>query len=202
MPDSTRTATAEQRGQRGQGKRERLVEAAKRMLYEQGVERTTLADVASAADVPPGNVYYYFKTKDDLVEAAIQAHGEDVRATLRELEAHRTPKARLRALVRMLTEQSDLVARSGCPQGSLCSELDKRADRLSQACAELMRLPVEWAEGQFREMGRRDASELAVALIGSYQGVALLTNTFREPALMAREGRRLERWVDGLAAEA
>jgi TetR/AcrR family transcriptional regulator, transcriptional repressor for nem operon len=195
MTNSPTTETA-----RRPGKRERLVAAAKQMVYEQGVERTTLADVAAAADVPPGNVYYYFKTKDDLVEAAIASHAEDVRATLASLEKHRTPKARLRALIRMLTEQRDQVSELGCPQGSLCSELDKRGDRLSEASGAMMRLPVEWAQRQFEEMGRRDAAELAIALISSYQGVALLTNAFREPEVMAREGRRLERWIDGLHA--
>ena len=58
------------------GKRARLVAAACRVLHEQGVERTTLADIAKAAYVPVGNVYYYFKTKDQLVEAAIHAHGQ------------------------------------------------------------------------------------------------------------------------------
>ena len=52
---------------------------------------------------------------------------------------------------------------------------------------------------QFRLLGRRDARDLAVALIASYQGIALLTNTFRDPELMAREARRLERWIDSLA---
>ncbi|MBO0730160.1 MAG: helix-turn-helix transcriptional regulator, partial [Acidimicrobiaceae bacterium] len=49
------------------GKRERLVAAARDVCHRQGVEKTTLADIAEAADVPVGNVYYYFKTKDDLV---------------------------------------------------------------------------------------------------------------------------------------
>ena len=40
--------------------------------------------------------------------------------------------------------------------------------------------------------------DLAVALVASYQGISLLTNTFRDPELMAREGHRLERWVDSL----
>ena len=51
----------------GPGKRERLVAAARQLLYEHGVEKTTLADIAAAADVPVGNVYYYFKTKDAMV---------------------------------------------------------------------------------------------------------------------------------------
>jgi TetR/AcrR family transcriptional regulator, transcriptional repressor for nem operon len=182
----------------GAGKRERLIEGARRVLHVQGVETTTLADIAKSAEVPVGNVYYYFKTKDDLVQAAISAHAEEVAATLAGLERHRTPKARLKAFVRMLADQRELTSQHGCPQGSLCSELDKRDDELARSCAQLMNLPIDWAERQFRAMGRRDARDLAVALIASYQGVALLTNTFREPELMGREARRLERWIDSL----
>ena len=180
------------------GKRERLVGGARRVLHEQGVEKTTLADIAQAADVPVGNVYYYFKTKDELIAAAIDAHAQDIRETLRSLDHHRTPKARLKALVRMFVDQRDLAARYGCPQGTLCSELDKRADGLDRDCSELMTLPIDWAEQQFRAVGRRDARDLAVALIASYQGISLLTNTLRDPELMLREGKRLERWIDSL----
>jgi hypothetical protein len=58
---------------------------------------------------------------------------------------------------------------------------------------------IDWAERQFRAMGRRDARDLAVALIASYQGIMLLTNTFREPELIVREACRLDRWIDSLA---
>jgi AcrR family transcriptional regulator len=189
---------AADRGAPPGGKRERLIDGARQVLHAQGVESTTLADIAKAADVPVGNVYYYFKTKDDLVQAVIAAHADEIKTRLASLEHHRTPKTRLRAFVRMLTNERELAARYGCPQGSLCSELDKRDDELSRSCMQLIRLPIEWAEQQLRAMGRRDARELAVALIASYQGIALLTNTFRDPELMAREGRRLERWVDSL----
>jgi TetR/AcrR family transcriptional regulator, transcriptional repressor for nem operon len=180
-------------------KRQRLVEGAREAIHRQGVEATTIADIAEAADVPVGNVYYYFKTKDELVAAAIDSHARDVSALLESLESGRSPQARLKALVRELTAQRELAARYGCPLGSLCSELDKRTDGLDSKCADLLELPIGWAENQFRLMGRRDARDLAVALMASYQGIALLTNTFREPELMARESRRLERWIDSMA---
>ena len=53
------------------GKHERLIASARALLHEQGVQRTTLAEVAERAQVPPGNVYYYFKTKDELVAARL-----------------------------------------------------------------------------------------------------------------------------------
>jgi AcrR family transcriptional regulator len=181
------------------GKRDRLVAAARQIFHEHGVETTTLADIAYAADVPPGNVYYYFKAKDDLVDAVVNSRAQEIRAMLHSLERHRTPKARLRALVHVFTDQSDLAAQSGCPLGSLCQELDKRHDGLDRSAAKLMQLPIDWAEQQFRLLGRRDARDLAVSMIASYQGISLLTNTFRDPGLMVREARRLERWIDSLA---
>jgi TetR/AcrR family transcriptional regulator, transcriptional repressor for nem operon len=185
------------------GKRERLVAAACRVLHEQGVERTTLADIALAADVPVGNVYYYFKTKDQLVEAAIKAHGDDLTATLSALDRRRTPQGRLKGLIRALADQRELAARYGCPFGTLACELDKRADGLDRTAAEVLGILVDWAERQFRSMGlpdQADAHDLAIALVASYQGISLLTNTFRDPQLMVREARRLERWIDSLAS--
>ena len=182
-----------------EGKRDRLVAGAREVIHQQGVEKTTIADIARQADVPVGNVYYYFKTKDELVEAAIDSHVEDIQSLLRTLERRRTPQARLKALVRELTAQRELAAQYGCPLGSLCSELDKRTDELHLACAEMLELPIAWSERQFQLIGRRDARDLAVALMASYQGIALLTNTFNDPELMTREARRIERWIDSLA---
>jgi AcrR family transcriptional regulator len=180
------------------GKRERLVASARTLLHQQGVERTTIAEVAEAADVPPGNVYYYFKTKDELVEAVLAANSSALQHMLGGLERYRSPQTRLKGFVRAIVEQRDLGARYGCPHGSLCQELGKRDDDLQSRSAEVLELPLRWAEQQFREMGRRDARELAVGLIAAWQGVLLLSNTFRDPDLVLREGRRLERWIDSL----
>ena len=179
-------------------KRERLIAAARQTVYEQGIEKTTLADIAAAAGIPLGNVYYYFKTKNDIVRAVIESHLEESRAMLGAIEASQdNPRARLKTLFGWLAGQGETIARYGCPHGSLCLELDKRAD--GAALAEtLMREPVDWAERQFLEMGRPDARDLAIQVIARYQGTALLTNTFRDPDLMAREAARVVLWLDTL----
>jgi TetR/AcrR family transcriptional regulator, transcriptional repressor for nem operon len=194
MTDSPKPGTAVERRP---GKRERLVAAATQLLHQQGVERTTLADIAKTADVPAGNVYYYFKTKDDVIAAVIEAHVQQIRATLSLIDTrHRSPKSRLKSLVREFASQSEIVAQYGCPLGSLCSELDKRVNESSLAVAELMRLPIAWAEEQFRSLGRRDAHDLAVDLLAAYEGSALLANTMRDPNVLTRAERRIDQWID------
>src|SRR5258707_1650884 len=131
-------------------KRQRLVEGARLVLHQQGVEKTTLADIAQAADVHVGNVYYYFKTKDELVQAAIDSHAHDIQTMLASFDRHRTPQARLKALVRAITDQRELAARYGCPEGTLCSELSKRDDDVERAIAILIKVMIDWCEHQFR----------------------------------------------------
>ncbi|CAM4057833.1 TetR/AcrR family transcriptional regulator [Nocardia ninae] len=182
------------------GKRERLGAAAARVFHEQGVEKTTIADIAHAADVPVGNVYYYFKTKDQLVRAAIGAHDQTLNDLIAILEQLPAPQDRLKALISGWVDERETAARFGCPSGTLAAELDKRADGLDRELAGVMRQLVDWVETQFAAMGRADAEELAVALIAAYQGISLLTNTFRDPELMVTEGERLARWIDSLAS--
>ena len=86
----------------------------------------------------------------------------------------------------------------GCPIGSLCSELDKRDDDVSSHAATVLGRLITIAEEQFTQLGRRDAHELAVALVASWEGIALLANTLRDPGLITTEARRLERWIDSI----
>ena len=198
MTDST-LAASPAAGPRRPGKRERLVAAAVELLHRQGVERTTLAEIANAAEVPVGNVYYYFKTKDEVIAAVIEAHAQQARTTLAAIDArHQSPKSRLKALVREFAAQDEIIAQYGCPLGSLCSELDKRAREPGFAAAELMRIPIDWAEQHFRSLGRRDGRDLAIDLLAAYEGSALLANTMRDPDILTSSARRLERWIDTL----
>ncbi|MEV7683667.1 TetR/AcrR family transcriptional regulator [Streptomyces sp. NPDC088341] len=180
-------------------KRRRLTTEAARVLHEQGVERTTLADIARAADVPVGNVYYYFKTKDELVLAALSEHSAHLDELTSRLDQLPEPRDRLKALIEAWVDQRQVAARYGCPTGTLAVELDKRADGIldAEAGAVIRRL-LEWTGHQFRVLGLRDPDDLAITLISAYQGMSLLANALRDPDIMAREGARLLRWLDCL----
>ena len=194
MTNSVTTRTA--------GKRDRLVESATALFHEQGVQRTTLAEVAERAEVPLGNVYYYFKTKDELVGAVLDGYLEQAAALIASLERSRTPQARLKALVRNWVDMRDAVVRHGCPMGTLCAELDKSEGGLDRQAAEAMARIIDWSEDQFRQLGKPDAAarDLAVALFAGIQGAALLANTFRDPTILSRQSRHLERWIDSLSS--
>ena len=180
------------------GKRERLVASAGELLHRHGADGPTLAEIAEAADVPPGNVYYYFKTRDELVRAVIAARAGEVRALLASLDRRSTPRLRLKAMARSWTDMADLVVAFGCPIGTLASDLSRRDDGLGGEAGALIKFMIDWAAGQFRAMGRRDARDLATTLLAGIQGAAVLANALQDPKLLTRETRRIERWIDEL----
>jgi TetR/AcrR family transcriptional repressor of nem operon len=189
MTDSTRP-----------GKRERLVASAADLLHREGAQAPTLAEIAQAADVPPGNVYYYFKTRDELVHAVVDSHMEAVRDLLARLDRRATPQARLKGVAESWTRNAALVVAHGCPLGGLAHELNKcDDDALAADGARPLRTLLEWIERQFRELGQRNARALAVTFLGGIQGAALLANSLGDEKLLRDEIRRLERWVDGFA---
>ena len=55
-----------------QATRSALLDAAERVFSERGVSRTSLSDVAAAAGVTRGAVYWHFKDKVDLLDAMLR----------------------------------------------------------------------------------------------------------------------------------
>lgn len=178
------------------GKRAQLVEAATVLLHRQGLQRTTLAEVAERARIPLGNVYYYFRTKEALAEAVIEAHLAALERIFQGWEeVHPDPRDRLRALVRMPLAEAQQILDFGCPHGSLCQELDKLGARsaLARAGARLLGLYLRWTERQFQALGQgAEAAPLARDLVASLQGTLLLAHAMRSRPLLKERLLRLE----------
>ncbi len=183
---------------RNSDKRERLVEAAKHLIHQQGFGQTTLADIAEESGVPLGNVYYYFKTKDDIASAVIDERMQEFRALAAEWEKQPDPKRRLLAFLDMPSAMRDTVASHGCPVGSLAQELNKEHSPLAQQADHLLKAHLDWVRKQFRELDRTDADDLGLQMIATLQGVSLLCNTLRNPMIVDRQIKRLRAWLEAL----
>jgi TetR/AcrR family transcriptional regulator, transcriptional repressor for nem operon len=180
-------------------KRTRLVDAAAKLIYRKGIGRTTIADIAEEANVPLGNVYYYFKTREAIVETLIQAHLARNRMVREGWDHEADPRDRLRAFVDMTLNNRRELARSGCPNGTLCTELQKDGGPLAKQASRLFTEWLIWLERQFRALGKGDESpDLAVQLLSALEGATLLTHSLRTPRYVESEGRRLMDWIGTL----
>jgi AcrR family transcriptional regulator len=177
--------------------RARLVAAAKQLLYEQGMHNTSLAEIASLASVPVGNVYYHFRTKDMLISAVIQEHVNDLRAKLARLDTIGDPHERLREFVRSKHDTTARTVRYGCPYGSLSAEIEKAEGELPEQASQMLGTIIDWVRDQFAALGYGDeAYQYAVDLIANLQGTMLLGNTFHSEELVHTRLTRIEHWLD------
>src|SRR4029077_7692628 len=135
-------------------KRARLIETAMKLAHKHGFRETSLADIAEAAHVPVGNVYYYFNTKEELGSTVEAQRLAEFRAFREELDRLSSPKERLFAFVESIHRNREQLARGGCPLGGLCLELHKEAGALAKKSAALYSVPMIWLEEQFRALGR------------------------------------------------
>lgn len=79
--------------------RSRILDAAEQVFFTSGVARTSLADVAEAAGVTRGAIYWHFKNKTDLLDAMCDRVRLPMETMIAELAAAGTmdPLAQLRA---------------------------------------------------------------------------------------------------------
>ena len=184
--------TTEERGKT----RDKLTQAATTLFYEQGVGNTTLADVSAASGVPLGNIYYHFKTKDDLTSAVIRKRSEDLKAAFEVADCENTPTDKLLAIVRDSREHSELLAQQGCPYASLIHDLDKLGSE--HAAARLLQSYLDYAEKQFSALELAESTELAGELISRLQGAFVLANALKSQDLLDTQLARIETWLKHL----
>ena len=94
-------ATATRASAAGAELRERILVQMTRLIHDYGYAKATVADVASALEMSPGNIYRVFASKQELMEAAADRMLEGVRQKAREIVEDRasTPGRRLRRLI-------------------------------------------------------------------------------------------------------
>jgi AcrR family transcriptional regulator len=178
-------------------KRERLAAAALDLAYRRGFERASIADIAEHAGVAPGSVYYYFKTKDDVGRAIVDTLAARYSSMVRGWGALPYPEDRLVAFLRMYVDDAEDVRAFGCPLGAVCAELGKHSAELGAAAGKVFSALIDWAAGEFAELGFTEAAARARAthIIAVMEGAASLSNALDDSEPLEREAAHLERWI-------
>ena len=171
---------------KGERTRARIVEAAARLIYEQGVAGTTLDDVKTAAGVSGSQMYHYFPDKDELVQAVI-AHQAGVIAG-NQRQADLSSAEGLTAWRDMVTAQARSgEGKGGCPLGSLAGQLaetDPHARALLADGFEQWQAAIGDGLRRLHHAGHlpdgTDPDALAVTLLATLQGGLLLAQVQRD----------------------
>jgi AcrR family transcriptional regulator len=176
--------------------RRRIIEAADQLFYVQGYNATSFSDIAREAGLPRGNFYYYFKTKDDILNSVLGHRMTVVQGWLTQCEAQGGPREQIIALLELLGRNAEDIARYGCPLGTLNSELGKQQPELQAQAAQLFRTVVDWLTGRCEALvPGTDARDCALQIVSRSQGAALLAQVYADPLILRAELDRLMGWL-------
>ncbi len=181
--------------------REKIVSSADQLFYERGFEVTSFADVAEMVGISRGNFYYHFKTKDEILDAVIARRIKDRHEMLGGwIDGDQTPKQSVASFIRILEMNNKKIRSSGCPVGTLFSELAKLNHPGRPAARGLFDLFRVWLRRRFEEMGRhRDADALAMHILARSQGAATLANAYPDEPFLETEVAQMLAWLDAVA---
>ncbi len=142
---STHKESADGFAARREGTRQLIIDAAVRLIADQGFSATSVEDIAAAAGVAKGSVYYNFGSKTDVLEAALELGLDRLQSMLDEVRAGLVGREALHALV-----------------AGLLRQVHARPDFAKLIAAEVFRVGREWQES----IGRIRSS-----IIASYERV-------------------------------
>ena len=186
------------RAQRGDARREALAQAAAELFWKRGYAGTSLAQVAKAAGIPLGNVYYYHKTKADLAMAVADLFVGQTEALIDDVSAQISdPKARLKALVTRLRASQESRLAHGCPIAAACRDFRPRAPDAAERAAESFTVLTGFVAVELGRTGLRPSIALgrARALVCEWQGGIALAHALGEAPVLAEAFMRMERLV-------
>lgn len=85
--------------------REKLIDVARQLFAKNGIENTTMNDIANASDKGRRTIYTYFKNKRDIYNAVIERESENLVTTLRTIaSSSQTPADKLASFIRRRLE--------------------------------------------------------------------------------------------------
>ena len=181
--------------------RDHIVEAADQLFYRRGYEHTSFSDIADVVQISRGNFYYHFQSKDEILDAVIEARAANTRTMLAQWENDgKQPVDRIRSFIHMLIANRADIKRYGCPVGTLCAELAKLNHASRAEANKLFTLFRTWLRRQFAQLGcESDSDALAMHLLARSQGVATLASAFHDETFIRREVEQMCDWLKSCA---
>ncbi|WP_372574650.1 TetR/AcrR family transcriptional regulator [Ruegeria jejuensis] len=176
-------------------KRDELVRKALEIFYRDGFNATGMDRLVVETGVSKTSMYKHFRTKDDLILAALRLRDENFRNWLfRECEhGADTPEGQMLAMFDVLADWFAQDGFRGCMFIKASAEFQDKAHPINAQAAEHKRLLLGWLTGLAQQAGFAAPEQLAMQLLLLKEGaiVAAAMLGADGPAREAKDAARL-----------
>jgi len=157
-----------------------IIREGARLIHRKGYNATGLSDILTAARVPKGSFYFYFKNKEDFGLAVIDHYAEAIAAMGSSYlgDINRPPMQRLAAFMDGFTDVfAKMEFTCGCPIGNLMQEMSDLNEAFRESVGRVYALMVEAIAqclAEAKEQGDipedLDAAQTAQFILNSWEG--------------------------------
>jgi TetR/AcrR family transcriptional repressor of nem operon len=166
-----------------------VLQVAAKAIRADGPERVAVAGVMAEAGLTHGGFYAHFKSKDELVAAAIGQMFEETRARWEHETASRTPAEGLLAYIDFYLSKKHRDARGfGCPMAALVSDLPRLPGPAREQFADGMRRSAARLTGSLAALGHAaaevEARSMLAELIGALSLARIEPDAKRSDAIL------------------
>jgi TetR/AcrR family transcriptional regulator, transcriptional repressor for nem operon len=177
-----------------------------RLFWERGYERTAIADIIAAAGIRSGSLYHFFKTKEDVLIAVLEAYLDGLAPQVMDPAFAVTDDPVGRVFAVMDRYRAAILAtgfRYRCPIGSLALEMQNASDRAREL---VNRNFAQWRDAVARcvrdaaPVLRNDADpdSLASFVLTVMEGGVMQATAERDIARFDDSVHHLRRYFDSL----
>ncbi len=164
--------------EKGRLSRQQIIEAVDGVIREKGYARTSVADLAGAAQISLGKLTHHFPTRMELFEAVFEYITTDYEAGAMMLLGDKalTPIKRIDAFFAAMYKfyASKPI---GCPVGHALADVDSVSDTMRERAAALLAQTEDLFRSIFAELGNppKIARMLASLTINAWQGAVFMS---------------------------
>jgi TetR/AcrR family transcriptional regulator, transcriptional repressor for nem operon len=167
--------------------RDRIIETARELFFEQGYAQTGIAQILKASGVNSGSLYHFFPSKEDLLAAVLEKYKAllEPRVLAPAFERISDPIERVFAVLdgyRRLLKATDFVL--GCPIGNLALEISNSHPQVRRLVVENFDAWTGAVSRLIRDASGRlpegvDPSALASHVLATMEGSVMLARAYR-----------------------
>ncbi len=197
-----------------QARRRQIIDAARSLLFEKGLQATSINQIAKRAELAVGTIYFYYSSKEELF-AELQEEGlKLLMETIQQASTTTTdPRKRLRSMAMAYYDFSnahkdyfDIINYFlSSPSILLSSDFKQRVDQQAQKILALIDTTLAQGveEGVFKEHARESSSVLLLAAFhGLMQFRKFETTVFKGVSHRILYSKAVEQLLDGIAPNA
>ncbi|WP_426234031.1 TetR/AcrR family transcriptional regulator [Pseudomonas sp. TWP3-2] len=159
---------------------QRIIDEASARFRKDGIGATGLQPLMKALGLTHGGFYSHFKSKDELVEKALQAAGEQVAGLCEQIFAQEKP---LQAFIdAYLSEWHQTSPHEGCPLPTISSELGLRG-QASPTSDQVLNARLDQIENT---LDGEHTADRSIVIMSTLVGALLLSRSVADAGLAQR----------------